>query len=50
MQAPITQSFAFFDLEFIAAPLLAHQWPGDPLTLQMLAGGNVIMAGIALTH
>jgi undecaprenyl phosphate-alpha-L-ara4N flippase subunit ArnE len=49
-RVPITQAFAFFGLSFIAVPLLAHHWLGDPLTPQMLLGGVVILAGIALTH
>lgn len=49
-RVPITQAFAFFGLGFIAVPLLAYRWLGDPLTPQMLAGSVVIMAGIALTH
>lgn len=49
-RVPITQAFAFFGLGFVAVPLLAHRWLGDPLTPQMLAGGVVIMAGIVLTN
>lgn len=49
-RVPITQAFAFFGLSFIAVPLLAHHWLGDPLTPHVLVGGVVILAGIALTH
>lgn len=49
-RVPITQAFAFFGLGFVAVPLLAHRWLGDPLTPQMLVGGVVIMAGIVLTN
>jgi len=49
-RVPITQAFAFFGLGFIAVPLLAHRWLGDPLTPQMFAGSAIIMGGIALTH
>ena len=49
-RVPITQAFAFFGLGFVAVPLLAHRWLGDPLTPQVLAGGVVIMAGIVITN
>ena len=49
-RVPITQAFAFFGLSFVAVPLLAHRWLGDPVTPQMLAGGLIIMAGIVLSN
>lgn len=48
-RVPITQAFAFFGLSFVIVPLAARYWLDDPLPAHALAGGVVIMLGIALS-
>ncbi len=47
--APLSLAYPFMGLAFIIVPLLARWWLGEAVTVQTLAGGALILAGVALT-
>lgn len=46
--APLSLAYPFMGLAFIIVPLLGRWWLGEPVTLQTLAGGVLILAGVSL--
>lgn len=47
--APLSLAYPFMGLAFIVVPLLGRWWLGEAVTLQALAGGALILAGVVLT-
>ena len=46
--APLHLAYPFMGLAFLIVPILAWAFQGEPLHWQTLAGGALIMAGVAL--
>lgn len=46
--APLHLAYPFMGLAFLIVPLLASVFLGEPLSWRTLAGGALIMAGVAL--
>ena len=46
--APLHIAYPFMGLAFLIVPVLAWALLGEPLTWQTLAGGALILAGVAL--
>ncbi|MDH4425335.1 MAG: hypothetical protein QE495_02695 [Acidovorax sp.] len=46
--APLSLAYPFMGLAFIIVPLLARWWLGEAVTVHTLAGGALILAGVAL--
>lgn len=46
--APLHLAYPFMGLAFLIVPTLAWIWLGEPLQWRTLAGGALILAGIAL--
>lgn len=46
---PLHLAYSFMGLAFLIVPTLAWAWLGEPLHWRTLAGGVLIMAGVALT-
>ena len=45
---PLTVAFPLYALTFVIVPLLAHWFGGEPLKLNTLVGGGVIVAGVLI--
>nr|WP_255527416.1 MULTISPECIES: EamA family transporter [unclassified Luteimonas] len=48
-RVPLSFAFPFYGLSFLLVPVAAAIFLGEPLRWQTLAGGLVILMGIALT-
>lgn len=48
-RVPLTVAFPFYGLTFIAVPLLAAIFLGEPLTARRVLGGAIILVGIAIS-
>lgn len=46
--APLSLAYPFMGMAFIIVPLLARWWLGEAVTTQTVAGGVLILAGVAL--
>jgi drug/metabolite transporter (DMT)-like permease len=46
---PLSRAYLFMSLSFAAVPILAHFVLGERLSLQLLAGALLIVAGILVT-
>ena len=47
-RVPLTVAFPFYGCTFLLVPLFAAAFLGEPLRLQTLAGGIVILIGVAI--
>ena len=45
-QMPLTRAFPFYGLTFVLVPLAARVFLGEPLRVQTLVGGAVILLGV----
>ena len=45
---PLASAFPLYALTFLVVPLVAHFVAGEPLTPNVLIGGAVIIAGVAI--
>ena len=45
---PLSAAYPLYALAFLLVPVLAHYFAGEPLTANMLIGGVVIVAGVAI--
>lgn len=48
-RVPLSLAFPFYGLAFLIVPILARLFLHEPLKLQTLIGGAVILAGIAIS-
>lgn len=46
--APLSLAYPFMGLAFLLVPLLGRWWLGESVSLQTLAGGALILAGVTL--
>jgi len=46
---PLTAAFPLYALTFVVVPVVAHLFAGEPLTANVLIGGAVIIAGVAIS-
>ncbi|MGY3266005.1 EamA family transporter [Lysobacter sp. HA35] len=48
-RVPLATAFPFYGLTFLLVPLFSSWWLGEPLRWNSLAGGMIIMAGVAMS-
>ena len=46
---PLGTAFPLYALTFVVVPLVAHYFAGEPLSANVIIGGAVIIAGVAIS-
>ena len=49
-QMPLTRAFPFYGLTFLLVPLAARVFLGEPLRIQTVVGGTVILIGVIIAN